>query len=195
MLYTGKGDDGKTKLFACDQRLSKSSAIAEALGSIDEVNALLGLLKLEGGSTLAIVGLSYHDLIADVQQDLFIIQAELAGADMAIEATCVTKVEAWVNGIEKELPPITSFFVSGGTKLAAWCDFARTVARRAERRVVVTVEETADAPLSARRIARLPEPPLIAPVCPGASRQSSGRNYRRKAALLNSLPFFAIVLA
>jgi cob(I)alamin adenosyltransferase len=42
MLYTGKGDNGTTKLFGCGERMSKSSAIAEALGSVDEINALIG---------------------------------------------------------------------------------------------------------------------------------------------------------
>ena len=47
MLYTRKGDDGKTKTFGCDQRISKSSAIAEALGTLDEINSFLGLCKVE----------------------------------------------------------------------------------------------------------------------------------------------------
>jgi len=48
MLYTGKGDDGKTKLFGCDQkRISKSSSVAEALGNIDELNSFLGLVKVK----------------------------------------------------------------------------------------------------------------------------------------------------
>ena len=47
MLYTGKGDDGTTKTFGCDQRISKSSAIAEALGSLDEINSFLGLCKIK----------------------------------------------------------------------------------------------------------------------------------------------------
>jgi cob(I)alamin adenosyltransferase len=136
MLFTGRGDDGTTKTFACDQRISKSSAIAEALGSVDEVNSLLGVLKMKGGSGAAACGLSWHDLITDVQHDLFIAQAELAGADKHMDAARVEKLSNWVNAIEGVLPPITTFFVSGGTALAACCDHARTVARRAERRVV-----------------------------------------------------------
>ena len=140
MLYTGKGDNGTTKLFGCDQRMSKSSAIAEALGSVDEINSLLGIVKMEGGAMTAIDGKNYHDLLSDVQQDLFVIQAELAGADKHVDEARVKKVEAWINAIEGELPPITSFFVSGGTTLAATCDYARTVARRAERAVVRALE-------------------------------------------------------
>lgn len=141
MLFTGKGDDGTTKTFGCDQKISKSSFIAEALGAVDEVNSLLGVVKLKGGEMAAVAGFSYHALIADVQQDLFVVQAELAGAEKKMDKSRVEKLSNWVNAIEKELPPITTFFVSGGTELAALCDYARTVARRAERRVVEALEQ------------------------------------------------------
>lgn len=136
MLYTGKGDNGTTKTFGCDQRISKFSAIAEALGSVDEINSLLGVVKMRGGKIVAAGGVDYHALVSDVQQDLFIVQAELAGAEKKMDNARVLKLSDWVNTIEKELPPIKSFFVSGGTELGALCDYARTVARRAERRVV-----------------------------------------------------------
>lgn len=149
MLFTGKGDDGTTKTFGCDQRISKSSAIAEALGAVDEINSLLGIVKMkaksselvEGEEVMAVAGLSYLTLLTDVQHDLFIVQAELAGASKKMDKARVEKLEGWVNAIEKELPPIRSFFVSGGTELGALCDFARTVARRAERRVVEAVDK------------------------------------------------------
>ncbi len=140
MLFTGKGDNGTTGLFGCDQRISKGSAISEALGSVDEINSLLGVVKMEGNDTKAVDGLTYHDLLSLVQQDLFVVQAELAGSDKKMDEVRVKKVEAWIALIEAELPPITTFFVSGGTRLAATCDVARTVARRAERRVVVALE-------------------------------------------------------
>ncbi|MEK7585056.1 MAG: cob(I)yrinic acid a,c-diamide adenosyltransferase [Patescibacteria group bacterium] len=134
MLYTRKGDGGTTKTLHCDQRLSKSSAIAEALGALDELNSLLGLVKIK-----------YPDqaeLILGVQQNLFIVQAELAGAEgKTIVPEKVLELEKIIDGIEKELPPIKSFFISGGTELAAFLDWSRTVARRAERRVVKAKEE------------------------------------------------------
>lgn len=131
MLYTRKGDGGTTKTFGCDQRISKSSTIAEALGSLDEINSFLGLLKVKSGS----------DIIGRIQQDLFIIQAELAGANKTITEAKVKWLEEIIDGIEKTLPPIKTFFVSGGTELAALSDIARTIARRAERRVVGVAEE------------------------------------------------------
>ena len=134
MLYTRKGDLGTTKTFGCDQRISKSSAVAEALGSLDEINSLLGLLKVKTDPETA-------KILATAQQNLFTIQAEVAGADKRIGEEKVKEAETIIDNIEKELPPIKTFFVSGGTEMAALCDFARTIARRAERRVVGVVDE------------------------------------------------------
>lgn len=135
MLYTRKGDNGTTGTFGCDQKMSKSSVIAEALGTLDEINSFLGVCKVlsEGSRN--------EEVINRVQQNLFVVQAELAGADKTIAEEKVKEIESIVDGIEKELPPIKTFFVSGGTELASSFDFARTLARRAERRVVAVVEE------------------------------------------------------
>ena len=144
MLYTRKGDNGTTKTFGCDQRISKSSAIAEALGSMDEINSFLGLVKVKATEvvfTLPDQEIKLAETIDRIQQDLFIIQAELAGADKTIVEEKVKWLEEIIDGIEKMLPPIKTFFVSGGTELASLCDIARTIARRAERRVVGVAEE------------------------------------------------------
>jgi cob(I)alamin adenosyltransferase len=146
MLYTRKGDSGTTKTFSCDQRISKSSAIAEALGSLDEINSFLGLVKVKAESlSLEFTGETFHlaDVINQIQQDLFIVQAELAGADKKIAKEKVVWLEHLVDGVEKLLPPIKTFFVSGGTELSSLFDIARTIARRAERRVVGVAEEQA----------------------------------------------------
>lgn len=144
MLYTRKGDTGTTKTFGCDQRVSKSSSIAEALGSLDEINSFLGLLKIKSKDVSFILStntISLPETIGRIQQDLFIIQAELAGAPKTITETKVKWLEEIIDGIEKTLPPIKTFFVSGGVELATLSDIARTIARRAERRVVGVVDE------------------------------------------------------
>lgn len=142
MLYTRKGDGGTTKTFGCDQRISKSSAIAEALGSLDEVNSFLGLCKVRSKeSGFSGAGRTFEDIVHWLQSNLFIVQAELAGADKRIAEEKVREVERIVDEIEKELPPIKSFFISGGSELAALFDVARTQARRAERRVVAVTDE------------------------------------------------------
>lgn len=139
MLYTRKGDTGTTKTFGCDQRVSKSSAIAEALGSLDEMNSFLGVVKCLENSSKIIPDLA--EILLSVQEKLFIIQAQVAGSDKVLEPEKVTELEQIIDSIEQELPPIKTFFISGGTSLAATLDYARTLARRAERRVVAVSEE------------------------------------------------------
>lgn len=142
MLFTRKGDTGSTGTFHCDQRMTKSSVLAEALGTVDELNALVGYVKVASlQSGVAVEGQTFVDILGNVQQDLFVIQAELAGAEKFIHTSMVEKLERWIIAIEHELPPISSFFVSGGSELAALSDYARTVARRAERRIVAWTEE------------------------------------------------------
>jgi len=144
MLYTRKGDNGTTKTFGCDQRISKSSVVAEALGTLDEVNSFLGLARARAtGKSFKIKNsrIKFSDLVLEVQQNLFIIQAEIAGATLTIEKSKIDKIEKVVDEIEKVLPPIKSFFISGATELGAIFDFARTLARRAERRVIEAKEE------------------------------------------------------
>lgn len=142
MLYTRKGDKGDTSIFGCDQRFSKSSAIAEALGTLDEINSFLGICKTKSESVnISIKGENLTNILNEVQQNLFIVQAEVASVKKTIEDSKVKQIEAIVDAIEKELPPVKSFFVSGGIELTASIDFARTLARRAERRVVAVSEE------------------------------------------------------
>ena len=142
MLYTGKGDDGTTKTFGCDQRISKSSDISEALGSMDEINSFLGICKTKSAEkNLKFSDKEISGIVHNIQQTLFIIQAELAGSDKKVTEEKVIELETLINDIEKILPPIKTFFISGGTELAATFDVARTIARRAERRVVQVAEE------------------------------------------------------
>jgi cob(I)alamin adenosyltransferase len=145
MLYTGKGDNGTTKLFTTPSgvRISKASLVTEALGTVDEINAFIGLIKVSADKqniSLGENGPRVAKVLHDVQQKLFIIQAELAGSDMHIEESMVISMSDTINGIEALLPPITTFFISGGTELAAQCDICRTVSRRAERAVIRACE-------------------------------------------------------
>jgi cob(I)alamin adenosyltransferase len=132
MLYTGTGDDGTTRLFGCDQqKISKSSEVPEALGALDELNAFLGLVKVKSAHESRIA-----NALREVQENLFIIQAEVGGTDKKIGEGAVRNVEKFISEIEKEISPITGFSIAGGTELSALLDVARTLARRAERRLV-----------------------------------------------------------
>lgn len=144
MLYTRKGDGGTTKTFGCDQRISKSSLVAEALGSLDEANSFLGLARARTlGKSFQIESgrIEYPELVLEIQENLFIVQAEVAGATLSIDASKVKRVEEIVDSIEKLLPPIKSFFIAGATKDGAVFDICRTLVRRAERRVIAAREE------------------------------------------------------
>jgi cob(I)alamin adenosyltransferase len=142
MLYTKKGDNGTTGTFGCDQKISKSSAIAEALGALDETNSYLGFCKAKSlEKDFSIDKRKFHEIIHDTQETLFIIQAEVAGAKMSVGKKNVSDLEEIINGIEKKLPPIKTFFIPGGSETGAMFDVARTIARRAERRVVRVSEE------------------------------------------------------
>src|SRR3989338_6814473 len=136
MLYTGKGDKGTTTAFGCNQqRISKSSELPETLGALDELNAFLGFVKVRGAENTRIAS-----AIREAQENLFIIQAEGAGADKKEGKGAVEHIEKLVNDVEKEIPPIKGFSISGGTELSALLDVARTMARRAERRAIAVTE-------------------------------------------------------
>ena len=136
MLYTGKGDGGTTTAFGCNQqRISKSSELPEALGALDELNAYLGFVKMRCAEEPRIA-----QALREAQETLFIIQAAVAGADKKVREDAVKRIEALVNGIEKEIPPLKGFSVAGGTEHSALLDVARTLARRSERRVIAVRE-------------------------------------------------------
>ena len=142
-LYTGKGDRGTTKFFGCDQkRVSKSSAVAEALGDLDELNSFLGVVKVyKKALSFKVSGSSLSKILEEIKENLFIICAHVAGADKNIVEKKVKKMEELIAECEKELPEIKTFTIAGGTELSALLDFARALARRAERRVVATNDE------------------------------------------------------
>ena len=143
MLYTRKGDAGTTKDFKSrpGERKSKGSCQTEALGALDELNSFLGLVKVKAsGAIWKADGKSLAEIVHWVQNCLFSVQAETAGADKRIGQEKIVETEAMIDSIEKELPPIKTFFISGGTELAALFDISRTLARKAERRAVAGVE-------------------------------------------------------
>src|SRR3989338_7485426 len=145
-LFTGKGDGGTSKLFTTPsgERLSKSSTIFEALGAVDEINSFLGLCKVVSGQSKYRVGhydRSFHDIVHSIQKNLFIVQAELAGSQISIGEEKVKELEAIIEAVEKELPPIKTFFISVGTFLGSLFDTSRAISRRAERFIVRVSEE------------------------------------------------------
>jgi len=141
-LFTGKGDKGTTKLFDSPPgvRVTKSSPIFECLGQLDELNTLVGWCKVAAPEDFLVEGEQCGTLLHDVQDHLFTIQAEVAGAPKSVPQESVEKLSTLINSIEKELPEIRTFFVPGGTEFSARLDVARAVSRRTERRLITLHE-------------------------------------------------------
>ena len=147
ILYTGFGDAGTTTLFDCKQgRISKSAILIEALGSVDELNAYLGIIKVYSDMDKVSLNsgkkkIAFSKIIEDIQQTLFVIQAELGGSKMSVSRKDLNNIEKAINTIGEALPPIKSFTISGGSLLSSGLDFARTLARRSERRIISVADE------------------------------------------------------
>lgn len=127
MLYTGRGDDGTTTLYGGRKRIGKDSYVIEALGSVDEVNSFIGWCKATARAE------EIKQALEAAQQVLFVLQAEIAGAEKAVQAKDVQRMEKVIKKFSAELPEIKRFIIAGGTERAAMFDVARTIARRAER--------------------------------------------------------------
>jgi len=133
-IYTKTGDDGTTGL-ADGTRRSKADGRVVAMGSVDELNAALGLVRLQADAEGA-------RLLARIQNDLFDLGADLAvpqatedhgRAVLRIKAAQVAALEAAIDAHNAALTPLTSFVLPAGTALSAHLHLARTIARRAER--------------------------------------------------------------
>lgn len=141
-IYTGRGDEGTTDLRTMD-RVSKDSPRIETFGSVDEVNALVGVARPTGYDDV-------DDQLRAIQNQLHVVQAELANPDSGADDPQVTgahveALEAVIDDATEELDPLSSFILPGGTASGARLHHARAVCRRAERRVVsLAAEETID---------------------------------------------------
>jgi cob(I)alamin adenosyltransferase len=157
MLYTRKGDNGDTYLFGSEKRISKSSCQTEVLGSLDELNSILGICraKLNKESNVKFYNKTTYQIIENIQQDLFTIQAEIAGADKQITEAKIKLLETIINSIEKELKEIKTFFLPGASELSSFLDYARAIARKTERRIVKYSEENKISPFILQYINRL----------------------------------------
>ncbi|PIR98125.1 MAG: ATP:cob(I)alamin adenosyltransferase [Candidatus Colwellbacteria bacterium CG10_big_fil_rev_8_21_14_0_10_42_22] len=141
-LFTGKGDNGKTTLFDSGERISKTSCQMDVLGSLDEINTLLGVCKARARNLdTKVRGVSVSDILEQLQQDLFVIQAIIAGAPKEFTENRIKYLERNIELIEKDLPEIKTFFLAGATELSGLLDYARAVSRRVERVLISFAEK------------------------------------------------------
>jgi cob(I)alamin adenosyltransferase len=145
-IYTRAGDGGQTRLVT-GEPVSKASARVCAYGEVDELNAILGLARLELEAEPQV-----EAILARVQNDLFDLGADLATPDvdtgfpaLRIVASQVSRLEAEIDALNADLAPLTSFVLPGGSRAAVLLHVARTVCRRAERSATAFIEAEAEA--------------------------------------------------
>lgn len=127
MWYTGTGDMGKTKVPSIGE-VWKDDAIVKALGDLDELNSLLGVVSS--------LYPEFSEIIHDIQNDIFSISSEIAGFNMNFDEKKVKKLEESINLLGKELEPLRNFVLPGGHIASSFLHLARAVCRRAERSTV-----------------------------------------------------------
>ena len=134
-IYTKTGDEGTTGLLG-NRRVTKDDARIDAYGTIDELNATLGMARAHGLDAGA------DRMVAQLQDQLFAVGSALADASRTgpfhnvITGDHATLLETWIDELEGELTPLTQFILPGGSLPAAHIHLARTVCRRAERLTV-----------------------------------------------------------
>lgn len=163
-LYTGTGDSGTTSLVG-GQRISKCSVRLDAYGTLDEFSAFLGIVLSSTECPSNLKSQMLH-----IQNKLFDAGCYLATAsDSSKHVICkgigedeITRVESWIDTLDSDTPKIKAFVLPGGSLLAAHCHVARTVCRRAERRILTLAAEEYVDPSLLRWINRLSDYLFIA---------------------------------
>jgi cob(I)alamin adenosyltransferase len=172
-IYTRTGDDGTTGLLG-PGRLRKDEPRVEAYGAVDELNASLGAARALDASRWL------ESELATIQSRLFNLGAELA----TIEPDAIAKLERvsdedvyalenWIDAREMDLPPLRRFILPGGSPLAAELHRARTVCRRAERRVVALAQNESIEPRLLHYLNRLGD--LLFVLARWCNRQTGGQ--------------------
>ncbi len=142
MIYTKTGDSGTTSLVG-GTRVLKCDIRVEAYGTVDELNAHIGLLA----EMVKSIDSPHYEALKQVQRNLFIVQTLLATEKEVkfelpqLPADAVEDLEHRIDKLQESLPPFLSFVIPGGTMASAQCHVARTVCRRAERCIVKLRQE------------------------------------------------------
>lgn len=148
-IYTKTGDDGKTGL-GNGERVDKSSIRIETMGSVDELNSLLGVLDAIGVSS------DISGYLLNIQHRLFDIGGELAiPGNAVIDPAYIERLEELIDAYNEDLPALKEFILPGGSIAASICHLARSVCRRVERHLVAMSRTEYINPESLRYINRL----------------------------------------
>ena len=130
-IYTRTGDDGTTGL-GDGSRVTKDALRVEAYGTVDELNSAVGLLIACDAIPTAI-----EEMLVCIQHRLFDLGGELSIPTMImVNEDASRQLEQWLDHLNEDLPPLKEFILPGGGQAAATCHLARSICRRAERRVI-----------------------------------------------------------
>jgi cob(I)alamin adenosyltransferase len=160
-IYTRTGDDG-TSALATGERRPKSDLRFAAIGTVDEVNAHVGLARIYSRSPDGDFSAEFDAMLSRIQNDLFDLGADLATPEkigkrerLRISAHQVERLEREIDTLNQRLRPLTSFVLPGGNPAAAALHLCRTVTRRAERLIVELVARETVNPEAVHYINRL----------------------------------------
>ena len=140
IYYTGNGDKGGTSVIK-GKKLQKSSPLIEALGDVDELSSSIGV------ALFYVRDEALRGELRSIQNDLFSIGAILASADgenttkAEINAAKIEKLEKSIDAMDKKMPQLTKFVLPGGSEESSHLHLARSIARRAERKIVSASEK------------------------------------------------------
>ncbi|MFZ1815096.1 MAG: cob(I)yrinic acid a,c-diamide adenosyltransferase [Rhizobiaceae bacterium] len=158
-IYTKTGDDGSTAL-GTGERRSKADIRVEAYGTVDEANACIGICRLHLGEENA----HLDAMLATIQNDMFDLGADLATPhsqtpppyeQLRMSENQVTRLESEIDSMTRQLEPLRSFVLPGGSPASAYMHLARTVARRAERLSVELASQEQVTPAALHYLNRL----------------------------------------
>lgn len=167
-IYTRTGDDGTTGL-GDGTRVAKDSLRVEAYGTVDEANSCIGVVL-----ACASVPADIAEILEQVQHDLFELGGELCiPGHEAVAGAFIARLEAQLDALNATLPTLDDFILPGGGQAAAACHVARTVVRRAERRVMALARAENVRPEVHRYLNRLSD--LLFVVARVLARAESGR--------------------
>jgi len=149
-VYTRTGDRGTTRLVGGAER-RKNDVRIEAYGTVDELNAVLGLARTFGAQADGAGRERIESMLAQIQNELFDVGADLATAPAdrwpgmhLVGDEEVTRLEGWIDALNEDLPPLKDFILPGGGPVGAFLHQARTVCRRGERALVSLIDVEPD---------------------------------------------------